>query len=333
MMRTPLWLFWVGLCVCLTQSLSGATILKLSKKKQVVLLDAGKKEGFKKGKIACFFDETQREILCGKVTKSSITRSYVHVDREDISKLKKGFFAYLQEEGDKKAHSWSVSGAYTPWIATPFSVVVPNYAAPAAGIAKVPSLWTADETLSSGYTSGGLEVLISAIHLRVGGSYLILPAVPLLQANYDSSTLTTFIERTFSGSAYEVYGGYDFWRSGNFSLGMGLDVNQSSVSIHVQAKNDAGTLNTNIFSITSSLLVFSLYVPIRYSISFSHSFSFLFGGNILVPFYASGAPIVTANDSVNGGKVANPVTDAQSALAHKKNSYGLALLIGLTYSR
>lgn len=334
MMRAPVRFLWIWGWLFFPHLLSAATIVKLSEKKHVVLLDAGEIDGFVKGKTVCFFDEAQQPLSCGKIVKHKETQSYVRVDKSDIQKLQKGFFAHLQADGVVADHRWGITGAYTPWFVTPFSVAVPNYVAPGVGVNHVDSLWTPKETESSSFTALTAELYVTPWHMRGGFRYMPLQIVPQLEANYDNADTHTYVNRTFSGSAIGFFGAYDFYRKGGFSLGSGLDVNQSTVSVDVQAKNDAGTLDKSIFSIKSSLTVFSLYIPVRYEKSLFHSnFSLSLGGDLLIPLFASGSPNVTETDNVNGGKVTDTISDAQSALAHKKSTFGVGLFLGLTYSR
>jgi hypothetical protein len=336
MVRAALGFFWVGSLFFFSQALAGATIVKMSGKKQVVLIDAGETEGFSKGKRVCFFDKSQQPLPCGKIIKSEAHQAYVHMNRKNIRTLRKGFTATLQSKERNKetnketkpARRWGVSVSATPWISTPFRVVVPNYVAPAVGVKTVGSLWAAKETISSSLVSGAVEFYLSSLHLRTGARYLMFPSVAVLQSNYDSKDPKTYVERTFSGSAFGLF------RTGGFSLGAGLDVNQSRISVQVQAKNDGKTLDKSIFEITSSLTVVSLYIPVRYEYALFHSpFSLALGGDFLLPLFATGTPQVTEADTVNGSKVADTSSDAGAVLAHKKNSFGLALILGLTYLR
>ena len=333
-MRIPFRFVWIGGWLFFSQLISAATILNLSEKKLVVLLDAGELDGFTTGKIVCFLDETQQPLSCGKIVRHKEMRSYVRVGASEVHKLQKGFFAHLQEGEGQADHGWGITGAYTPWLVLPFSVAVPNYTAPGVGVSHVDSLWEPKKGQSSDFMAMSIEAYMTSWHMRAGIRYMLLPSEPILQTNYDSEKIDTYAERTFSGSAFGFFGAYDFYRKGGFSLGGGIDINQSKISVQVQAKNDAKTLDTSLFSLTSSLTVFSLYIPVRYEQPLFHShFSLSFGGDILIPLFASGEPTVIETDSVNGGKVTDTISDAQQALAHQKSSVGVALILGLTYSR
>ncbi len=331
MIRIPIGFLWISALVVASQGLLGATIVRLSEEQHAVLLNAGETEGFSTGKSVCFFDKPEQQILCGKIVKSTKNHAYVRVKREEIVSLRKGLSAQLQPD---PPHKWELTGAYTPWIATPFTVTVPNYLPPAKEATQTNTLWKANKKLSSSFTSGALELLLPMIHVRAGLRYLQFPTVSTVQSNYDPANTSSYVERSFSGSALGLFGAYDLIRKGRFSLGAGLDVNQSTATMKAQAKNDTKTLDKTIFSIKSVLTVVSLYIPVRYNLPlFDSSFTLGLGGDFLLPLFAMGTPQVTEADSVNGSKVPDAIADAQGVLAHKKNSFGLAIVVGLTYWR
>jgi len=341
-------MFRFAILLMSTSSLYGATITAVSQKKRAVRIDAGAQMGFSEGKILCFFVRgDDAPVLCGPISQSAPNHAFVEVSETDILKLQKGMIAQLK--GDKKDHEedpqaetsalghstkaslFSLTAAYQPFLLLPFSVTVPNYAAPPSGSQQATSLWTADHTLTSAYAMTlALEGTYNPFHLLMGARYLQLGANPV-QTDYTASDLTLYAERSFSDSAMGFYGDYLWMQGPRLSLGTGLDITQNSVTSTTVEHNNAGTLNKTLFTVKSTLTVVSLHIPVRFQQPLFSKIAINLGADLLVPLFSMESHTVSQSDSLNGGKVSDPSTDAFNALAHKKSAVGLDLIIGVSY--
>ena len=70
-----------------------ASITSVKQKNRIVIIDAGKTDGIKKGDRICFFDTSGKKIACGRTKKVREKKSYVRVSKKSFRKMTIGMSA------------------------------------------------------------------------------------------------------------------------------------------------------------------------------------------------------------------------------------------------
>ncbi|MBP6217428.1 MAG: hypothetical protein KA436_02450 [Oligoflexales bacterium] len=324
------------------------SVTEVDEAKGKIHVDVGSDSGFTKGAAVCFFDENKAKVGCGKVKAAKPAESLVKVSKKTAPKIKAGFKVALKEGSTPPAGTTSSapSGfmsirAFTflaPLSTSKFNNI--SYYAPETSAKTVDTLWQASGTTSSidiGKGFGG-EVEFSKFHIAAGLKYGLYQTYS--SAGVDPATLTAgkenlLLNTEITSSSLSFYGDYTSILSMmGVSIGAGLDIDMNTVTLTGTQKDSNGAIDdVTAYSLTSSLTVISLRFPVRYTYRFGSAGLFA-GLTALLPVSgtASGTPSIDdPNSSLMNGDT-GPDVDLTTQLGHGKNSFGLEILIGGSFS-
>ena len=79
-----------------------AEVTRIHKNKGHIYINEGKSSGFVKGAAVCFFSPSGKELLCGKVLRTSGSYAVVKVNNREVRRIKIGTEAKLYVEEKKR---------------------------------------------------------------------------------------------------------------------------------------------------------------------------------------------------------------------------------------
>lgn len=333
--------------------LQGATIKKINRKKSLVLIDAGKKDGLSKGIWVCFY-EMDTKVGCGKVLKVGARKAFVKTSKKTVVKLKKNMEVIIREPRSKISDRSKTGGAksninvFSSIGKTPSHYDKLAYREIPAGSSAQGSLWekTGDSTKCIGsstakllcLTSIGIEfqgALSKSSAFAVGARYKIPNSYEA--DSWYTSAETEYVVVSQKYSAFGLWVDYHYWftRMGplSMSVGSGLDVEMSTVAFNAKKVNETNSAETELASYSSKLTIVSLRALLLNFTLPINPFGLGMGLDLVVPLLASGASKdATINDS-HAATLADAETDLKDSLNHKKASfsYGFRFIAQLSF--
>lgn len=322
-----------------------ATIKKIIKKKYF-LIDEGPAEGFKKSAKVCVYDG-EKKIACGKVVKSKGKKSIIRVSKSKTKLVKKGFTvnlykkkstssdAPLAKNSDKKeSRKFALSAGYSLTAASPSAYNINSYIPPydeSGQAQKYNTLWkkeTSDASSLIGF-GGTFDYYFGGSKLGAGARYRVHQP-RIIESNYDISE--DFLNSNISASALGFWLDYYFklLNFGSFSIsaGAGGDIDISDVVITIDKESADGSTSETYYEITSSLSTISLRLALEAELAIGF-YGFRLNTNVLIPVTAN--PTFSAEISdpqvENYTDGINATDDFEETLAHRKQSYGLEILM------
>ena len=350
-------IFFITILYAFDASAETAKVRRIIKKKKLVLINAGKKDGLKKGSKVCFYKK-KKKIACGKVKRIKPTKALIKVKKP--KKIKKGFLAkfkpkkkrrrnydskkaptetiveYLipEDEYENSKYEFALRALYLPYVApfTPASYNLLTYDgahSPQGG----ETLWKSEGLYSEGqnssiFLSGGAELDLRNLGLRFGFHYKQYQTYAA-ESDYDAEQTNLYIFSTLSAEAMGGYIEYAFHFT-SFSLGLGLDFDATTLYLLATRLDDnLAVPDEDIFELTGSTNIVSLRLPIRWDPYFV-PVGLTMGLNVMIPLAALGTELtVYQNDQVNGGKVLSVEDDLINSLLFDKSSFALEFALGV----
>jgi hypothetical protein len=265
----PLKFYWVSAfatVLLLVSNLSQAAIVKkISKKKRLIWIDSGKKDGIKKKQKICFFNQKGKKRACGKVVKVKNKTSIVKISKKNIKKVKKGY-STTKDPSTAEADSGTSAlsdirlslGAVSALI--PASTADTIYYNPKTNEKPV-SLWELEKAgslLNILNFQFNLEAYFSSLNIAVGTNLRFWEMHFSSQIDLPVNTIA-YSSLSSSASFLELYADYFFLNTGSISIGAGLGFALESFSFI--ANKDEQPLHT----LSGSAIIISLRVPILYT--------------------------------------------------------------------
>ena len=256
----------------LSEAAYAATVKRKLRKRSVVVIDEGANAGVKQGDQVCFFDDSQTNLGCGSVRRAQPGRSFVKVERPILRSVRKGMTA-TYGEGLKAGGSKGSGDKVIGFGLAGFLHLYPLYKvkSPVHSQAE-PPYWkgeTAKEYafpqynfLSSHLRSGGVvgELKIIPFNTLIGGRYDIarpkftrkgFPYTPVKARTtagakdceafeeYETACTTTMEFQDASwGTWIQYLHPFMLGNEFEFALGVGLDLNVSSLTFKYSQKTD-----------------------------------------------------------------------------------------------
>lgn len=336
-------------------------VSKILPDKGWVLVTHESTASIKAGQFACFLDDGNTTVACGKIVKVSTT--VVVVKTSPISaaaQVKPGFkmqisatqpLAVAAEVGaeggaaekgkKKKSGGYSVRLVTAPGLGV-FSVAKVGYVPPALGASGV-SLWEAtSKRINVEKISAGVEFLsgrwghFGLRYAIYGDSELKFSSTLALQTDYDEANRQKYVEAAHTISAIGGYYNYVFKspapRTGGLTLSGGLDLTSSTAEVDASLHDDSDASSTGLATIKSSLSVLSLQAGAEYGFPVGKSFELGIGIRALVPVAELGLTQTTTLSDANSSKSTDESADLMKALDHKKSSFGLLIPVFVSMS-
>lgn len=315
----------------------------------------------KAGQFACFLDDGNTTVACGKIVKVSTTVVVVKTSPVgSAAQVKPGFKMQISatqplasvadvgasgvaaEKGKKKkSGGYSVRLVTAPGLGV-FSVAKVGYVPPALGASGV-SLWeTTNKRINVEKISAGIEFLsrnwgqFGVRYAVYGDSEMKFSKALALQTDYDVTNRQKYVEASHTVSAFSGYYNYLFKKPaagiGGLALSGGLDLTASTAQVDASLHDDADSSNSSLASIKSSLSVLSLQVGADYGFQIGKSFGLGVGIRALLPVAELGLTQTTTITDVNSSKSSDESADLMKALDHKKSSFGLLIPVFVSMS-
>ena len=321
----------------LSSHVIAGTVKKVIVKKRIVIIDEGTNAGIGKKSKICFYNASGKAVGCGLVIKAKTSSSFVKVSKKRIKRIKKGMESRLKGgSSGKGTTSGPVAGTNFKafWdlaIKPPTTYQLLSYEKPTT---NATTLWKQDQEAPMTFFGFGAEFGFAAGGFKMGvGLRLRSFREFTVQSNYDSDS-ANFAEANTTATAYGLW--YDFYfldlsMAGGmvlFDIGVGLDIDMSTVILRAALKNDDTGSETLIYDIKSSLNTISLRIPMPFALHFDPIALFV-APVIMLPLSASGSFSAAISDTqvsfLNG---TTGEEDVKAQLGHKKNSFALELLMG-----
>ncbi len=337
--------------VLLPSAAFSATITKINTKTGAILINEGEASGFSKGKTACIFDGAKK-LTCGKIAKATKTKADLRVPVQAAATLKNGNTVTLSDTtntpsttqkkvGSQKEpepqipprkYSLALNMHFLPM--TPASYGNLEYIADTAGNT---SFWKADSTASSMLLPPGFGAEMEMLNwglifgLRFGffaGSSILTDA---------DGTTSNVMTTSLSATDFALYLDYIYYKRWGVNFAAGLDFDMNSVKLSASSDNGSGAVD--VYSATSQLNIVSLRLPFIYKYAFGR-FGLSAAFDLLVPLVAMGPTTTVSNapdlvagaTAPTGTKVpVDDTTDTTEALAHKKQSLAVDLVVGFYF--
>ncbi|NRA46178.1 MAG: hypothetical protein HRU09_14590 [Oligoflexales bacterium] len=350
-------IFFFTILIAFDAKADTAKVRKIIKKKKLILINAGKDDGLKKGSKVCFYKK-KKKVACGKVKRIKSTKALVKVKKP--KKIKKGFAAKYkfkkkrkrntdpikipnekpeeesmpEDEYANSMYEFAFRALYLPYIAplTPASYNLLSYdgaATPNPG----ETLWKSDGLYSEGknssiFLSGGAELDLRQLGLRFGLHYKQYQTYAA-ESDYDINQTNLYMFSTLSAEAMGGYIEYAFHMN-SFSLGIGLDLDATIISLIANRLDDNEQQpEETIYELEGASNIVSLRLPIRWDPYFV-PVGLSMGLNLMIPLAALGTELtVFQADEVNGGKVVSVEDDLVAALNFDKGTVALEFAVGV----
>jgi len=288
--------------------------------------------------IVCFYNEKDKKVGCGRIKSTKAHIAILKVTDKTVKKLKPGMKAETKEERAEEptktaAHSMTFT-AFTNF--SPMTVASYNkiyYQPPTSGITPS-TLWASSGTNSSlgALSNFGMSIEMNKYHLAAGFRYGLF-TTSSQDANYGPTT-NLYSTTEITGTSISVFADdtkvYSFK---GIDFGVGIDIDESSVSLKMTEKDDTGQIADNdLYSLNSTIMIIGIRLPIRYNLSFgSHGLGLTFALVPILPLFgtAKGSPSIS---DPNATQVGDEASDLTSSLGLKKSSLGLDLTLGAFFS-
>lgn len=330
------------LCLLFYQSLYGATVKRVIKKKRIVVIDAGKNEGLSKGIKVCFLKENGKKVACGRVRKVRKKVSFVRVNKKRLRRVKKGMEATFtvkgvetEESATEIASSDSLSSKktqiqvfylITPMTPSKFQKL--NYSEPVSG---AETMWDPSGDIGSANLGFGANVTFSIFNSTIGvGGRMRTYTTQEVEGYYQQNTPSQFVLMEQKASAIGFWIDYYYFDTKmsllSIQIAAGLDVDMTTVDLTATQGDDNTSENNPIASGTSKATTLSLRNLINIYMDFDG-----FGIGTMMNFLIPVAGTPTFSGSVDDPNASNlgvePVSDLETSLDHKKASFGLEIMV------
>lgn len=322
-----------------------ATVKKVSSKKGTVTLDISPDETIEVDHQICIFNENDKKIDCGTVTKvKGKTATLKMKSKKKIKKIKPDMSARLEEESEGGTSGESSSstngkvpmglhGKYIYTIATPSTFNKLGYLVPTSTTPT--SLWKPEGSVSNSALGLSLSfsIPVSKFAIVPGLRYRSTASAEVL-SDYVTDRRDPYVSSTVSTQNLGFFVDFQFLRTplGGitfFNMASGLDLDSSTVTFKAFKLDDTGaTPKTELATATSKLTVISLRIAAGLDLLFGKGFSFSSGLTLLAPLAGVGAQFSgeLADNEQKG--VQDPGADLKKSLDHKKNTFGAEFVIG-----
>jgi hypothetical protein len=329
----------------------GATVKKVNSKKGLVLLDVGADETLETETEICVYNENDKKIDCGTITKIKGKTATVKMkSKKKLKKIKPDMAARPPdsdgsdgaEGGSSKSASgkmpMGVLGRYIYTIAAPSTFKKNGYVVPTS---KTPSTLWKDEGAVSDSALGfslAFAIPVSKYSIIPGLRFRSLASVEVL-SDYASDRRDPYVSTLTTASNLGLFADFQFLRMplgstasiAFFSMSSGLDIDASTVTFKAEKRDDTGaTPTTPLASATSKLTVLSLRVSGGLDILFEKFIGLSSGLNVLLPLTAFGASFSSQMEDSEKRGVEDPQTDLKNAVGHKKSGFGAEFYLGLS---
>jgi len=333
-----------------TTNAYSAEVIKINEKTQAIFINEGESTGFTKGSKVCFFDG-EKKVSCGKVMKAVKKKAIAKVPKTKFSIIHTGFTVTLLDsqqpvskpmesaasEGSEHKVSIALNVHLMPLTPATYNNI--DFLAPTTGSS---TLWESSSTTQSILVPPGfgLEVELLRTGLVAGFRFGLYPSAS--QPNqYDSTQTNLSLTSDITATEIGAYIDYIYLRRWSLNFGLGIDFDMTKVTFSgTETDENDGSVNTEVYSATSSLNVISLRLPVTYKYSFGH---FGIAGTLalLLPLYAMGPTAsVTTPTTPTSLRLAEPNytsivsdqdADLKDSLAHKKASFAVDFALGIFY--
>ena len=324
-----------------------AEVIKINEKKGTIIINEGSSTGFSNGKHVCFFNGTKK-IACGQIAKAASAKALVKIPLASASKIHTGYSVVMQDSGAtvaaNEAEGYNLQVAfkvhYLPTAPSSYNNL--KYQAPTS---KSTTLWALEKKSSSltNPPAFGFEFELVKIGLLAGFRFGLFPSSSS-STRYDNSNSNLTITTKFKGTDVAFYVDWIFFKKWNLSVGAGLDIDTSSLTMTGTQTNSQDTdISNQLFAANSSLTVFSLRIPISYEYAI-RSFGLSVGIVPILPLYATGptqsitTPTSPIDLTLQSSGSVSPTTvvpdqdkDLSNAIDHKKSGLAYDLTVGLFY--
>lgn len=345
----------------------GATITAISKKKALIKIDEGTSAGFNKAVKACIYDEADKKLACGKVTKAKAKIAFIKVSKKVLKKLAKGNIVKVATGADAKGGKGEEDGTnptqdssgIVPHRTNFHVAAVPGFVAPASynKLTYKPPFdadGTKQDSFNTLWQSEGASSM-SLFGVQIAGEFAIGQSNSIsvglryatyrefvAQADYDTSDLEQYVETTETATAIGLFTDFTyyeipftnsfFWRNS-----VGLDIDMSTVTFKATHKSqdgddegsDTATPLGDIFTATSKLTVVSLRLGTNLNWTVFEPIGIVVGPQILIPITTFGANFSAkvTDPHATENSAYDGETDLKEALGHKKASFGVQMLL------
>lgn len=312
-------------------------ISKVDKKKRRVTIDQGTDEGFKKGKIVCFY-QSEKRITCGKIISAKEESATVRIkSKKRFKRLKVGQEVRLRNKEGKNSKTstksktnFAIKGIFLSTIFTPFQYNDVAYALPEVNNGN---RWKKKESRGSAVVGGGLELSFYGIAtgFRMTPSCKIdLGCKSSYDTDYSFEQPNQYARSEQEGSSLGFWVDYHYYfrdnKSSSLLLAAGIDADLSTVELASNQldDNDAGVQN-KIVSATSTATIISLRVTPLYTLKFG-PLGIGMGLPIFIPLTAAGQSFAASgNEGIEGD-----TKNLEDTIAHGPSSFGIGLHFDLS---
>lgn len=360
-MNSTIFRFVIGLLlffVLKSPVFADAKVTKISKKQSRIMID----ESYPKGTRLCVFDDDDNKILCGKVSKSNAKGSVVSLRKgAKFKKIKVGF-TVTEEEGSQSGKSngggasevFMFSFSFSPQVLSPITYNLATYKNPDNGVPP-DTLWANYAKQTHSFEGKELHMYSLIRTLSLSFDYLFTPTIgtgikfrykmatnpkPLIATNYSplENRNNEYVETTtsHSGSGFYLNGLYRMPLSSSSTLYFsgGIDFESALVSLAAHKKDDNDVdMNLELFSAKAKMSVLSLRSDTVYTY-YLGSMGIDLGLGLLVPISEMGKGFSGSyldSDENTAQLTTDPLTDLESAIGLKKNSFGLEIFLGTRF--
>jgi len=343
-------LFSFGLSLSCFESVFAASVTRVDGKKRFVTIDEGKSSGIRKRTRICFIAPNGRKIVCGSVVKAGKNSAKVRVkNKKKLRKIKKGYTADIMGGGGRgksRGKFMSLKGVATPAIISQSTYNKVVYAAPDTDndTDTVETLWDSSEAAGSALFSVGAEIELLKMGIAVGVRAVRKFSDFKAESDYSKANANQFVLSTLTASSLGFYLDYYFMKpkpkKKGLKVGAGIDVDMSTLNLTVVQQEDEVEATTDIYTISSTLTVISLRVPLIFDVPLGAA-GINVGVNLLIPI-SGDTPAMTAdaNDANTARypgandeeKTAFTQTDLLKSIGHSKNSFGAEAVVGLYFN-
>lgn len=356
-MIRKIWFFiFISLAFFSRQALAQKTS-KVLPDKGWVLVTYENTTNIKTGQFACFLDDANTTVACGKIVKVSTTVVVVKTSPVSAAaQVKPGFKMQISatqpagvvaeggagEQGKKKkTGANSIRLVTAPGLGV-VSVAKVGYLPPGLGASGV-SLWEATKNrISVEKLSAGVEFLsgrwgqFGLRYAIYGDSEMKFSSGLALQTDYDETNRQKYVEASHTVSAFGGYYNYLFKRRApgmsGLTLSGGLDFTLSKAQVDAALHDESDGSSTSLATINSSLSVLSLLAGAEYGFHLGKSFELGIGVRALLPVAELGLTQTTSVSDANSSKSSDESADLIKALDHKKSTFGLLIPIFVSMS-
>jgi hypothetical protein len=345
-------LFLIGMLVISSQlalANDSVKVEKVNTKKKLVIINAGKKAGFKKKKKVCFYDMQNEKVGCGTVRSAKADGASIFIKKDEtLAKIEVGMVAAVEkkdkdvkisideptgeaEEESKPAHNYvSIFGAFPLIDSVGYKNLV--YETPLNEDAD--SMWSSDSTVASVSLGAELGFGVKSFTLALGARQRTYTPkrvssdyADLNDDNYFEEYAESIGKGTSTGFWFDFYWLRMDYGLASVMMGNGIDIDNSSVTFTMDKLTEVDDSVNGYVKATSTLKVVSLRTNILLDFNFG-AVGFKMGTILYIPLQQqqSFSAEITDPEASEHLKNIEPDEDLKAALSHKAK-FGAELLI------